>query len=665
MFRRFIFLVASLLATTPAWGLVLTSPLPGIQLSSELKTWLGPLELNIEETCLKPDFCGQDPSHAISPIIPVRTSASQDLFLSFSLENNSSESVTIYLIDHWVLNTKLSLVQFVGSQRSFFQYERFGSQPSTLPTRSVLGLQLTVPPGKSDYLVKIAGLSFHKAILKVWDPESFHRYSTHEVLLTSIMNTAIFWVTFLTTCSWLVTRLRIFFWIPPALTLVLLGELSFRGYYLDLFNLLRIQLPLSPYPFAFIAYPLGGICLIQLVRTNLNAEKLGTAYNHYLNFLQALILALAVGFVSFDMLRVPALTIALLIIPLAIYGLCFKSYQAHRRKVIFILLGFSPVVLGFLVPLLLIFDFYDTNLFVSTSVLVCINIISITFAFAMAELMRGEMQVFLKSLMAQESHRLSLEAARSVQQSLLPRATAPGYQISSFYRPAEVVGGDAFYYQKIGDRLFCSIIDVTGHGLSSAIVTGTIIGAMRVYFQNPARAEDSSEHLITALVRHLNKMIVESSEIENGSSHYVMMMNMVVDFKAGQVTYACSGLSPAFLLNETTVTALFTSGSPLGFSAEPIIQCKSAAISLKSKIFCFTDGLIENPGANGKPMRDRELKNFLNSVKDAPAELLAKNLTELINQRMGRQAIEDDMTFLVIEHEHPAEPNPKRLPHSA
>lgn len=646
-----IFLITlAFFCSQPLWGLELRPSLPGINVSGEAQTWIGPGSIDLLQTCPESSSCtSQGGLQPLNILLPLRVDPSQDFFLSFSLENLSQTDREIYLVDHWLFNTELSLVQFTAAGRTFYQSARFRHGPSTLPTKSVLGLQISVPPGKSTYLVKIKGESFYRSILKVWDKDSFGRYTAHELLLTAIMNTSIFWVTFLTFCAWIVTRLRIFFWIPPALSCVLLGDLTLRGYYLDLFRVLDIDLYFDPYSLGIVAYPIGGIFLIQITRVVLKAEDLGPTYNKALNIFQLVIAALAgIGF-SDQLLRGPFTFGTLLLVPVAIYSTLYKSYRVRRRSTLFLLSGFSTLVISVLVPVFLGADLIDSNLLASTSVLLGVNIISITIAFAMSELMKSEMQVHLQNILVQEAHRNSLESARSVQQSLLPRASSSRYRIASFYKPAEVVGGDAFFHQEIGERFFCSIIDVTGHGLSSAILTGTVIGGMRIYFQNEAVSKVSSEELLRELSQELNKMVIESSATESGSSHYVMLMNMVIDPQAGKLTYACAGLSPAFLLTQTGVTALFTSGSPLGFSAEPVIRVQTVDFAPSDKIFCFTDGVIENPGANGRPMRDQELRNFLNRIKDSGAENIAEKLAALINERMGKQAIEDDMTFLVIE----------------
>lgn len=64
-----------------------------------------------------------------------------------------------------------------------------------------------------------------------------------------------------------------------------------------------------------------------------------------------------------------------------------------------------------------------------------------------------------------------MDAARRIQTQLLPQSPElPGLKLSCYMRPADEVGGDYYDIQKLGDRSWILLGDVTGHGLSSGLV---------------------------------------------------------------------------------------------------------------------------------------------------------------------------------------------------
>lgn len=71
-----------------------------------------------------------------------------------------------------------------------------------------------------------------------------------------------------------------------------------------------------------------------------------------------------------------------------------------------------------------------------------------------------------------------LEAARAMQQLLLPKAEAPG--VEAVYQPAAEVGGDFYYVEPQADGALLVVVgDVSGKGLKAAMLVSMLIGALR------------------------------------------------------------------------------------------------------------------------------------------------------------------------------------------
>ena len=92
----------------------------------------------------------------------------------------------------------------------------------------------------------------------------------------------------------------------------------------------------------------------------------------------------------------------------------------------------------------------------------------------------------LRRLMSdrREKQRLAgeLEAARTVQQLLLPRSqvSSPAYEVKAVYQPAEEVGGDFHWNRVASDGSVIVVVgDVSGKGLKAAMLVSVAVGILR------------------------------------------------------------------------------------------------------------------------------------------------------------------------------------------
>ncbi len=91
----------------------------------------------------------------------------------------------------------------------------------------------------------------------------------------------------------------------------------------------------------------------------------------------------------------------------------------------------------------------------------------------------------------QQAIQLDLELAHKVQQGLLPSAPPKieKYHFFDFYEPANQVGGDFYDYIRLsGDRLAIMLADVSGKGVSAALVMAKLSAEVRYCLASEASA---------------------------------------------------------------------------------------------------------------------------------------------------------------------------------
>lgn len=243
----------------------------------------------------------------------------------------------------------------------------------------------------------------------------------------------------------------------------------------------------------------------------------------------------------------------------------------------------------------------------------------------------------------QEAMKRELELASRMQNMLIPDSSqlpkTDSIHISAYYHPHLDVGGD--YYDCIQlskhEIGFC-IADVSGKGISAAILMSN--------FQANLRALFTYEISLSVLVEKLNDRVMFSANGEKFITLFIAKYNL----NTFDLEYINAGHNPPVLYNsETKVTSYLESGCVgMGMLDEiPVVKKGVVTMSPKSKLFCYTDGLVEVVGHSGVEYGTKEIEACLCNKK--PIE---ENIKEIIIKQgieEGNAAIFDDISILGIE----------------
>jgi hypothetical protein len=178
-----------------------------------------------------------------------------------------------------------------------------------------------------------------------------------------------------------------------------------------------------------------------------------------------------------------------------------------------------------------------------------------------------------------------LAAAREIQRIMVPQELppAPGYAIESIYRPAAQVGGDFFQVIPLGDGQTLVVIgDVSGKGLSAAMIVSMLIGMLRAI---SAISRDPSR-----ILAELNSMLMEHKH-----SGFVTCLAARLD-PSGRVTVANAGhLAP--WLNGDEIA--FTGSLPLSIVASATPEQVVFEMHSGDRLTLLTDGVVEARDSQG------------------------------------------------------------------
>jgi len=252
-------------------------------------------------------------------------------------------------------------------------------------------------------------------------------------------------------------------------------------------------------------------------------------------------------------------------------------------------------------------------------------------------------------LMEEERGKLRMEnelqVARGIQQGLLP-ASLPAegwFRAAGSSQPSTQVGGDYFDLRRIRPDLWAAVVaDVSGKGVSSALLAGLLQGVFLMASANP----DDLEGMLSSL----NWFLLERTHGEKYATVFYCTMNA-----SGLLRYANAGHCAPFLIgSDGRLRKLHTSGMPVGMIEDVSVQAVEVQLSPGDKVVIYSDGLTETENTAGEffgteGVRACARDHFRDSASEMHGALLAAQ------ERFSEGgAVADDITVLVLEYAPPA-----------
>jgi PAS domain S-box-containing protein len=262
--------------------------------------------------------------------------------------------------------------------------------------------------------------------------------------------------------------------------------------------------------------------------------------------------------------------------------------------------------------------------------------------FKLMELMlRDAHETVARQLLAINSE---LELAREVQLSILPREIPQleGLEIAARYLPMSSVAGDFYDFIVVDEKhVGVLICDVSGHGLSAALIASMIQTALAA---QSAHASDPAQ-----VLSGLNRALYGKFQ-----RHFVTAAYLFVDMEKSTVNYAGAAHPPLLLWHPRTSEAneCLENGLMLGPFSDSTYSAISLSLEKGDRIVLITDGVVETMNKSGGQFGMDRVKRLLESKYDLPAnrfaDALLYALSDWSTDTVGTGQ-SDDITLLVID----------------
>ncbi|MEO0454623.1 MAG: SpoIIE family protein phosphatase [Verrucomicrobiota bacterium] len=229
------------------------------------------------------------------------------------------------------------------------------------------------------------------------------------------------------------------------------------------------------------------------------------------------------------------------------------------------------------------------------------------------------------------------EAADYVR-SLLPPPIDKPVRAHWRFVPSTSLGGDAFFYEWVDDRIFrFGLLDVCGHGMGAALLSISAVNCLRARglqntdFHNPAE-----------VLSGMNKAF----PMEEHGERFFTMWYGVYDREKRELTYASAGHPAAILTGGAGGQQhLETVGGAVGIFPDMKFSNKTQILDDQAILYLFSDGVFELQDTDGREWPIADFMKLLEPQHQDPEKELERIMTttKLV---AGSESFDDDYSML-------------------
>ncbi|MFP4060978.1 MAG: two-component regulator propeller domain-containing protein [Bacteroidales bacterium] len=237
----------------------------------------------------------------------------------------------------------------------------------------------------------------------------------------------------------------------------------------------------------------------------------------------------------------------------------------------------------------------------------------------------------------------SIVYAKRIQLAILP-PDIPFNNTFILFKPKDIVSGDFYWLLEDAHYEYMAAVDCTGHGVPGAFMS--IIG-----FNSLNKIV--KEYKITqpaSILEHLNIEITLTlhQQGESGISDGMDISLVRCDKKSNIVEFA-GAFNPMYHMRKGIIDEIKGDRFPVGrfTGADKKFTNHTIEIMKEDSIYLFSDGYTDQfGGAKGKKLKPRNLKFFLQQVKDLPMEDQGVALERKIEEWRGNLPQVDDILVI-------------------
>jgi sigma-B regulation protein RsbU (phosphoserine phosphatase) len=282
----------------------------------------------------------------------------------------------------------------------------------------------------------------------------------------------------------------------------------------------------------------------------------------------------------------------------------------------------------------------------------------------------NSMTASLEKLIEEQKEKQKLEnelvIAQEVQAQLFPHhiTQLASLEVHGFCRPASTVSGDYYDFLTLdSERLILAVGDISGKGISAALLMATIHSAVRAYslqdipaLREPmavGAASGSSPRVSSrlhnldvspsALLSLLNHQLYESTPSEK----YATLFLGIYNGAERQLTYTNGGHLPPIVMSEDgSIRRLDCGGTVVGLFDNVAFEESSVQLRKGEIFLAYSDGVTEPENEFGE-FGEQRLIELLRENRDQPLPRISEIVTAAVDDWIGANKQPDDVTLVL------------------
>ena len=272
----------------------------------------------------------------------------------------------------------------------------------------------------------------------------------------------------------------------------------------------------------------------------------------------------------------------------------------------------------------------------------------------------------VENLMSEQREKQRLEnelsIAHEVQEQLFPRRQSQleSLEVHGFCKPARTVSGDYYdFLPSTGHRMGLAVGDVSGKGISAALLMATIHSAVRAYQRESVHSEipvlaggsgnghQGSSHepemSPCAMMYLLNRQLYNTTPPEK----YATLFLALYDGVSHRLTYTNAGHLPPILLGtDGSLRRLETGGTVVGLFDNIRYEESTVSLSQGEIFLAYSDGITEPENDYGEFGEER-LIELVRENRHLPLERVSELVTHAVQEWIGANEQPDDITLVL------------------
>ncbi len=245
----------------------------------------------------------------------------------------------------------------------------------------------------------------------------------------------------------------------------------------------------------------------------------------------------------------------------------------------------------------------------------------------------------------------SINYARRIQEAILiPHSVVASYGIEAFilYQPKDIVSGDFYWFNKIGDKVLFAAADCTGHGVPGAFMS--VVGYSLLDKIAIELKETQPEVILQEMSFGVERFLRQKENDKMPKDGMDMALG-VYDQRAKTLDFA-GAFNPLYLVRNGELTEFkgdrFSVGS-YDPDNEKQFEKYSTEICPGDCVYVFSDGFVDQfGGPDYKKFKSRQFKKLLITLAELPLHEQQSRLESALNDWMGDVDQLDDILVIGI-----------------